>query len=918
MNYLRKTIIAFVVLAISATSYILYKNFSDAPVINITQQFGETEEVDIESKFNGQAAEEVGEAVVGETSRSEYKMYDDSNEVIRKFGFTKLLHRNKDLWEVEKPYMNIYEKSFTCTITSATGHIRVERVAGKIVPIEARLSKDVNIQINSESDDQAKSCDIFMDDLAYDGERSEFYTAGPVKILSPDAQLFGNGMTLIYNNALNRIELLRIAKLDSLNLKSNESDKLYRKDKTALTADESVAESGAVSPESEDQITSAAKVEENAALSEKASESLYNCTFTKNVIITTGENTVTADEVNISNIIWTGGSSDSENETLPEKEQAASDKSVAVDGEKTVENKAAVNDDGGEDDLQADITVTCDGSLILKPVDSIFDSNNQSVSKNKARVFEFYGKPVRVKQNASTLAECTHLKYDMDSDVLNLSSQDKSQHVRLNMDRQNGSLETTGQVVWDRKARFALIDGPGKVAMNDSADENFEMDFDGVMNLYFVSNADVESNDSLTLQMIDIAGGMKAKINSENQGELESKKAVIHFDGNSQVTSAKLDGDVSFKDDRGHLESSKAEITFAKNNDGKTYPAKVKAVGGAILKPVEMNENSAIFRAIRIDYDISRDYALAEGPVELEFYVPNQKDTGDELLPVVVNAEDNAEYFVADNRVVFNGDVVGRSSQSFEAYTQTNKFNGEKLVIDLAGSQNGVQGDAASLKKITLAGDGVRLVSERVSGEKLINKITLDSNEIVYDNLTGVVIAKGPGIIQVNNRAESKQNVDNGKDAGLSMQGPCYALIENFSLLRWDTKRNLINADSSDRLIHIGYVPILADGSTGKEKLVDTGKIEAKFKSTEDGRFELDSLIASDSVLYEEPGVHQFVGDKLVYETSSSTVTITGTEDNPCMINNNLADNIIYNVVTGDIKASMAGTSAVPVKPRIK
>jgi lipopolysaccharide export system protein LptA len=331
----------------------------------------------------------------------------------------------------------------------------------------------------------------------------------------------------------------------------------------------------------------------------------------------------------------------------------------------------------------------------------------------------------------------------------------------------------------------------------------------------------------------------------------------------------------------------------------------MRSTGNATLMPATTSpeERPARFKAKKIDYDMTTGNALAAGPVTFIFYVrdPNETDPGAESVPIVITADDNAEFFRDENRVVFNGNVVGTRQTQKPAYLQKSTFSGDKLIVDLAENQAA----STDIRHVAVVGRQVMTESIRSANDKVISHIRLSCKRIDYDAFEEIIVAAGPGDIQIDNKNAPLRPKKEEVDKKISLQRQCYAWIEGFDKLRWFTVGNRITADGKTESVNMRYLPIVEEKMGQLVEVVAT-HIEANFTEVASGQNELATLRTTGGVTYREEGGHEFIGDTLFYDALDSLLTIEGTDQVPSLLNNVLVDKIEYNLTTGDVKAELA------------
>ncbi|HEV57361.1 MAG TPA: hypothetical protein ENN87_07665, partial [Phycisphaerales bacterium] len=219
MTAIRRILIGTAALVMVLLAFAAYNHWSHTPeLVIVSKDPAES----IERAQPGPSPLELGQVRPGHTEMAKFAVADPVTKKLRRlFGFRRLLNPNEDTvrWRLEAPYMNLYEDRFFCRITADRGTVQVEKVEGSYAPRDAELSQNVRIYLKSLRPGDTTECLIYMNDLSYSSERSLFSTAGPVKVVSQQAELVGTGMELIYNPVSARIELLHITDLDSLRVR---------------------------------------------------------------------------------------------------------------------------------------------------------------------------------------------------------------------------------------------------------------------------------------------------------------------------------------------------------------------------------------------------------------------------------------------------------------------------------------------------------------------------------------------------------------------------------------------------------------------------------------------------------------------------------------------------------------------------
>jgi len=358
---LRKLFVWVVSLGALLAIFLLYNRISKSPQIDFDT---ETEFIDTVDESNagefGSEIGTIGDVEVTTLKKTKFLHRNKNKEVDREFGFEELLHEEGDEWQVEKPYMNIFQHSFKCYITADKGEVQLETVAGRTSPKNATLLGNVVIHILPENSSDIRESFIYLDDVVFISDKSQFSTAGPVKFTSQDARMLGRGLELVYNNELDRLEFLRIIHLESLNLVTSSRGSLFSSPERDI--DTSVGTGSRVQTDQPAKSAPAdvpQKTEEMRAAGRQGEH--YRCVFSKNVVIEAPGQLIFAHQVSINNIFPSKSSSRKSNkaETINKDNGEINNVTVAKQSEPNESPEEFV-----------DIAVTCDGGIVITPMDS--------------------------------------------------------------------------------------------------------------------------------------------------------------------------------------------------------------------------------------------------------------------------------------------------------------------------------------------------------------------------------------------------------------------------------------------------------------------------------------------------------------------------------------------------------------------
>ncbi len=331
-SILRKILIGLISFTIILAIYLLGSRMGEGPATDI-DVVDDSNINDIEGEIG-----KFGDVGVGVLKNAKFIHRNENREIDRVFGFEELLHQAQGQWEVEKPYMNVYQDSFNCYITADKGKVNVETAIGRPTPKDATLTSDVVIHIFPQASSDIKDSFVYLEDVSFFSDKTLFASEGPVKFVSEDAQMFGKGFELIYNARLGRLEYLRIVNLESLRIKSSIGD---------LFSPATGAQGSATEPEQ------STEVGEKGGGKKRSGEN-YKCVFMENVLIDTPEQLIFADdEISINDIFWAKATSGEPGDTDSRTRQTGP-------AERSEPNEL-------QEDVN-DIAVSCDGSVIVSPM----------------------------------------------------------------------------------------------------------------------------------------------------------------------------------------------------------------------------------------------------------------------------------------------------------------------------------------------------------------------------------------------------------------------------------------------------------------------------------------------------------------------------------------------------------------------
>lgn len=612
---MRKVIIAIIALAATGaafTGYLLMTGGGSAPV----QQTATTKDLPVQPKDI--MPEKIGETIITVAQQSRYVILDPlTKELRRVLGFETLLNPGDQgsRWQVEKPYIEFHEPSYQCRIDSDKGTFTVDSTGPNASPTDAQLEGNVVIHILPGAESKMSETYIYMDDLVFSSERSEFSTDGPVRMVSDKSLLEGYGMILIFNTGTGQLDYLNIRDLDQLVLRDvTESDNT---ESTTSAAGKTPREAGSGTGGGRAERTQKESADQQAPAANRGS--LYQCTLEDNVLIRYGEELVVAGAQNVSiqNIVLKSAQPTESGARIASGDRGRrQDRQPSRAATEPVEEPAiaepapaaAVADPNVPGAAGRDVIVTCDGGIILQPM------ANGSAATAPLSV-QMNGSPLKIERTdpsktdaGPTVVYCGRLEYKPQDDILKLFTNATQRLITLNTSAANSRIETQGDVWWNRKTRQANVGGPGKIFLtnaDDPATEPSEVGFKGAMDLLFAEATDHGAGSAI--ERIDLTGGMDALLKQDGWYKTTAETAQLNFGPANSLSQAFLNGGVKFeslKSDNPQKATSKsAAFTFGPKN----AISSAEMTGGVLFETRQQdNTSQAVAQKAVFSFDNSK------------------------------------------------------------------------------------------------------------------------------------------------------------------------------------------------------------------------------------------------------------------------------------------------------------------------
>ncbi len=315
----------------------------------------------------------------------------------------------------------------------------------------------------------------------------------------------------------------------------------------------------------------------------------------------------------------------------------------------------------------------------------------------------------------------------------------------------------------------------------------------------------------------------------------------------------------------------------------------------------------------RIDYNAPSGDIAATGQSRLTFYTADVMggETERGLVPVTVTCRKEAVFVPAENLVVFEGDCLCSMVREASGLEIRYRLAAPKITVKPAEDKDEkLDTSSAGIEHLTAEGGIIQLDSSRWADGKLLGFTKLKALRFDYDGKEQMFLATGPdGIIAVDNsRADELQEAE----SVLSLQGPCFAVIQGFDTLKYLPRQNKLFADAEQQRIVIDYFPVI-DGLYGEQTTAGAASVQAEFVQAGDGQSRLSRLKAAGGVDYEDKD-KQFVGSRLFYDADNALMTVHGDDSSPCLLNGVLVPGIEYDLNTGRIKTEITAPGTLQIK----
>jgi len=882
---MRKIAIGFISFAIVIGVFVIYSRVDKTPEIstNAGSEFTIDPNRNSDVDFNDVGVFSTSQGNFGVAQTGDFELFDRNEltgEVEQRYGALKLLHKEGDIWQVEKPFLNIYGKKFLCDMQASRGVARMEKIGEKTIPKDVSFSEDVVIRIIPNQVKDFEESTIYLENLDFNSERSQLLTNDKIVFDSNNVRLDGIGMEMVYNDEQDRLEYFKVIDVNEIHVK------MRRKALNTISNKEDSSRAANKEGNGEDV---QGNVSENTSKSDETSQQYYTCIFSKNVLIETPDQFIFAeDEIEINDIIFSSGNKDV---NKPEGTASGSEPN----------NLRLVA--GGSDDLTitatepneiddfVDVVITCENGFIIAPEDSIelrrFRDEAKTISVlEKPEFADIANKTILATQRI----KLTTLGSDYDAygptelvfyieDLNNPDPNLRSFPVTITSQIGASYIEDSNQVAFEGNAVCTI-------PQNDLSEKR---------------NATLTSPKLI----IDIPQNEDALPNVNANGPVELMFYVE--DPNATIETQKIiPVKITAKDKALYLPAQNKVIfdqdclcQIGSEDVSKEQFISLKTPSLHIDLPKEESAQSFAFADIN-----------AAGPVDMKFFMkdPNNKGAIESLMPVNITAQKYARYLSSSRQIVLNGSCKNSMIREDADFIQELTLLAGQITVELPKDIN-EQEESSTLTEIRQlradSGQVVLKVTKKAkdsviinqSGDEILGWTQLLCKSLDYDTEEQVFEATGPGELTLSD-IEIK---DSNEYEGMKILGKkWWAIMTGFKDLKYLLSENQIIANAeSGRTIDIKYFE-QNDEERNPVIIATAGHIEIELKEDEKKKLEPSIIVASGGIDYRKDEKNSFRGSVLIYDHTKSTVTILGDDKNPAYYNTMLVDNVFIDLAKPD------------------
>ncbi|MBN1975722.1 MAG: LPS export ABC transporter periplasmic protein LptC [Sedimentisphaerales bacterium] len=883
---MRKFIIGIVSLAVVLGVFVLYSRIDKTPPLNTNTGPGfignpaENDINDLESAI-GKVSTSQGNVGIGPTKNFEYITRNEEGEIEQKFGFQKLLHTEGDLWELEKPYINIYHKEFISYMKADAGIVLVEKIGDKTIPKDATFSGNVVINILPGSLQSVEESTIYLDNLSFISEKSQLSTDDNLEFVSKNVHMSGVGMELIYNDEMERLEYFRIIDLDSLNVKIRRKTLGTMSTTSAPYKTKNIENSTEKPPETAD-----------SNKPTQSQDEYYTCLFSKNILIDTPDQCIFAEqEIEIDDIIFSREMQDGNKPGEP------------VSYEEPNELNIIAEEPNVHEDL-VDVVITCDNGFILVPknsgkINDFRDSAKTISGIEKPEITEGEEKTMLSTQKIqlttlegdSVAVGPTELIFYIE-DLNNPDPNLRSFPVTITSQKGAQFIKAANQVVFEGDA-FCSI------PQNDLSEKRNAALASPMLIINLPENKPEQKK---ALPDIIAIGPAELLFYVEDPNASPESQKIIPVKITAQEKALYLPAMNQVIFDRDCLCQIGSEET------GKQQFVSLKSSNLKIDLPKDKNTQSFAFSDI-----------TAAGPVDLKFFMkdPNNMGKPQSLLPVNITAQKYARYMSSSRQIVVDGSCKNSMLREDKDFIQELTLLAEKITVDLPQDINNQEPSSTLTEIRHLNADSnqvILTVTKKVKDaavsnpppDQILGWTKLMCRSLDYDTQEQVFQATGPGELTL-----SDIEIRDSNEPGVSkiLGKKWWAVIYGFSDLKYLLSNNRIIANAEpEKTINIQYIE---EKNTELSPVIvaSAGHIEIELRETEENKLEPSIIVASGGIDYKKDADNRFRGSVLIYDHEKGTIIIRGDDKNPAFYNTMLVDEIRIDLINDKIESIEAKIS---------
>ena len=914
---MRKFAIGIVSLAAVLGVFVLYSRMDKTPPINTRPGRFSGSPADSnssESENNiGDISTPTGKIGIGRTEKFEYITRNpETGKIENKYGFQRLLHTEGDFWEVDQPYMNIYNADVICEMKADHGLVQAEKIGGDTIPKDATFSGNVVINILPGKSKKIEESTIYLDTLAFISEKSQLSTAGDLRFDSNTVKLTGTGMELIYNGDLDRLEYFRVIDVNELKVKIRRS--------TLGT----INQTSPVSGEEENSFTQPAAPNDIQKTKQPENEN-YTCLFSKNVLINTPDERIfAADEIEINDIIWSKDVNDKNtieefmSESEPNDPNYISDPNyINYPNHITDPNhferpnipyyitEEPNQPEDQQDDL-IDVVITCDNGFIVAPKDSRklndFKDSAQSLPEIEKPEFTDETKKTSLFTEKIKLTTLEGNSIATGPTKLTFIVEDPNipdpnfQSFPVTITSRSGAkfLKASNMVVFEDDCVCSI---PQKY-LNDQSTATLSS------SMLTINIPEGKTDQLQSLKDIIALGPAELKFYVEDSNaayeahkiipvSIKSKEKVLYLPAMNQVIF-----------DKDCLCEVGSEET------GKEKYFSLRTPNLKIGLPKESSAQSFEFSDIN-----------AAGPVALKFFMkdPNNMGTPQALLPVNITARKQAYYKSSTRQIVLDGSCRSSMLRQDTDYKQELTLLSDSITVDLPEDTNddSPASTLTGIRHLKANGKQVKLIVTKKakpgvipnqSPDQVLGGSELICKSLDYDTQEQVFVTTGPGRLRLSD-TEIKDSNDQDKNQMIGKKW--WAETEDFNDLKYLLNDNRIIADAEpNKTINVQYIELENDNYS-PVLMAAAGHVEIQLTENEEGKLEPSTVVASGGIDYRKDENNRCLGSVLIYDHRKSTITIHGDEKNPVYYNGSLADEIFIDLANDKIRVTSTSPSSL-------